>query len=73
MGLISNESAGNQIEENEIKFREMLNKLTKLEIVDYIHNYWVGLKTESENSLGKTDYMVDKFARIKMKIGRAHV
>lgn len=54
------------MKDDEIEFRKMLNKLTKLELVEYIDNYWNGLKKESENSLGKTDYMVDEGARIKM-------
>lgn len=55
------------MEIDEIEFRENLNKLTKLELVEYIHNYWCALKTESENQMNdKVNYMQEEFGGIKM-------
>jgi len=54
------------MEQENIEFIENLNKMNKKEIVDYIYNYWAELKIESKNGLGKTDYCVDEFSRIKM-------
>ena len=42
--------------ENENKeFFENLNKLTKQEIVNYIYNYWDGLKTDAHNRMENKD------------------
>ena len=53
------------MEDENKEFFENLNKMTKQEVVDYIYNYWAGLKTEAHNRMKNKDaYMQEEFGRI---------
>ena len=51
---------------NKQEFFEMLNTLTKEELVDYVGNYWLELKRQAEIQMKSDSYMIPEFARIKM-------
>jgi|688.fasta_scaffold478836_3 hypothetical protein len=56
-----------KLDEQYLEFLNDLQKLSKSELVDLIHNYWVGLRTESERQMNdKENYLQEEFGRIKM-------
>ena len=56
-----------KLDEQYLEFLNDLQTLSKSELVDLIHNYWVGLRTESERQMNdKENYLQEEFGRIKM-------
>lgn len=55
------------LDEQYLEFLNDLQKLSKSELVDLIHKYWVGLRTESERQMDdKENYLQEEFGKIKM-------
>ena len=57
-------SDGLIMEEDEIQFIDMLNKLPKDKIIEYIHEYWIGLKSEANRILQHETYMAEETGNI---------
>jgi hypothetical protein len=57
----------NQMDEQYLEFLNDLRKLNKDELIDFIGDYWIGLKEEAENNRKQKDvYMATEFGNIKL-------